>query len=496
MFAKNINSSKCRSVDYILSPCSMTTNGLLAMLEDENSVEILDVEDQETMNNILIEEDERVVVYVPNDPYWMLSTLKYLISLLNNSSQMFWVLIVSRIPASWIWNVIKSQVVKHKVVRLAIHIAPSDLPCYKLSELLLPERTLFPYIRQVAIAENFFLRKYDDLPCKNKRDGLSKKEMQVMADTFCGADITAQAASLGVSKKTLYNQRLSGLKKMAGVVPFILTSIRDKSDAATEEMTMLNKLSAFEREFAHALYCNELFVVYQPVTQNAHTLEGFEILIRWYSKGQVLRPNEFLPKLHSPYVWIILTAFLIQKAVSHINYYEGRYFFSINIESITLDNEGLVRMLETAKKQLHSPEWVKKFVLEINERNNLYESEQSIQNLDYLQRQGFNIVLDDCFSINSVIFPVRKFQFDGYKLDMSVVNVLHRDNEALALVKSLSYYCQLTNRYCIAEGVDSLEKTKLLNEADITYFQGNYISEPVRGEDLQELIAGFSTERV
>lgn len=44
MFAKNINSSKCRSVDYILSPCSMTTNGLLAMLEDENSVEILNVE--------------------------------------------------------------------------------------------------------------------------------------------------------------------------------------------------------------------------------------------------------------------------------------------------------------------------------------------------------------------------------------------------------------------------------------------------------------------
>lgn len=240
------------------------------------------------------------------------------------------------------------------------------------------------------------------------------------------------------------------------------------------------------------MYSNELFVVFQAVTKDTHQLEGFEILIRWYSKGQVLKPDEFLPRLHSPYVWIILTAFLIQKAVSYINLYEGRYFFSINIESTTIDNEGLVRMLETAKKQLHSLAWAKKFVLEINERNDLYHNEQSIQNLAHLQEHGFSIVLDDCYSTNSVIFPVRKFQFDGYKLDMSVVDLLSRDEEALALVKSLSYYCALTNRYCIAEGVDSVEKTKILSESGITFYQGNYISEPVKGDDLQDFIDRFS----
>lgn len=492
MLSENISHDQMRQVDYILSPCNFATHGLLAMLDDNSDVVVLNVENHADMNNLNVERDERVVAFVPTEPYGMLSTLRYLISLLNNSSEMFWLLIVSRIPSSWLWSVIMSQVTKGKLSRSAIHIAPSDLPCDKLSELLLPERKLCPYIKQVAMAENYFLGKYQDMPCKNKKDGLSKKEMQVMADSFYGSDITEQAASLGVSKKTLYNQRLSGIKKMAAVVPFLFSSIREKPDVATGDMIMLNKLSSFEREFAHALYCNELFVVFQPIIKDTNELQGFEILLRWYSKGQVLKPAEFLPKLHSTYVWIILTAFLIQKAVSYINLYEGKYFFSINIESSTIDNEGLMRMLNTAKKQLHSPEWVKQFVLEIGERNDLYQNEQSIRNLIHLQSQQFNIVLDDCFSANSVIFPVRKFQFNGYKIDMSIVNVLSQDEDALALVKSLSYYCKLTNRHCIAEGVDSIEKMKILRESGITYYQGHYISAPITADDLQDFIINFT----
>lgn len=75
---------------------------------------------------------------------------------------------------------------------------------------------------------------------------------------------------------------------------------------------------------------------------------------------------------------------------------------------------------------------------------------------------------------------------------MNVVDALSRDGEALALVKSLSYYCKLTNRYCIAEGVDRPEKMTLLKEAGISYYQGNYISEPITGDELQQFISEFS----
>ncbi|MFP5595844.1 EAL domain-containing protein [Kluyvera sp. 142486] len=491
MFDNNFESIHRRHIDYILSPCGMATNGLLAMVDNAREVAVLDIESEGDIENVQILKGERVVVYIPSEPYWMLSTLRSLISLLNHSGHLFWVLIISKLPASWLWNVIKSQVAKPKINNAAIHVAPSNLPCDKLSELLLPERRVTPYLKNVAIAESFYIGKYDDLNGNDRKEGLSKKEMQVISDLFHGVNITEQADYLGVSKKTLYNQRLSGIKKIAEVIPYLFSSVREKTDMANGDITMLSRLSSFEREFAHALYSNELFVVFQPVTQGQQKLEGFEILIRWYSKGHVLAPDDFLPKLHSTYVWIILTAFLIQKTVTYINFYQGKYFFSINIESSTIDNDGLVRMLETAKKQLHSSDWAKKFVLEINERNDLSQNEQSIDNLAYLQKSGFSIVLDDCFSRNSVNFPVRKFQFDGYKLDMNVVDALSRDGEALALVKSLSYYCMLTNRYCIAEGVDRLEKMAILQESGISYYQGNYISEPLTGEELQHFITEF-----
>ena len=75
-----------------------------------------------------------------------------------------------------------------------------------------------------------------------------------------------------------------------------------------------------------------------------------------------------------------------------------------------------------------------------------------------------------------------------------MVDALSRDGEALALVKSLSYYCKLTNRYCIAEGVDRPEKMAILQESGISFYQGNYISEPITGDELPQFISEFTVK--
>jgi EAL domain-containing protein (putative c-di-GMP-specific phosphodiesterase class I) len=82
-------------------------------------------------------------------------------------------------------------------------------------------------------------------------------------------------------------------------------------------------------------------------------------------------------------------------------------------------------------------------------------------------------MLDDCFSQSSVMFPVRTMRFSAYKLDMSIVNDMQRDQHALALIRSLIFYCQLTGSRCIAEGVD-MEKFNKLKALGVDRFQGNY----------------------
>ena len=53
-----------------------------------------------------------------------------------------------------------------------------------------------------------------------------------------------------------------------------------------------------------------------------------------------------------------------------------------------------------------------------------------------LQRAGVRVMLDDCFSQGSVIFPARRLHFNAYKLDMSIVNDAQHDPKALALIKA------------------------------------------------------------
>lgn len=90
------------------------------------------------------------------------------------------------------------------------------------------------------------------------------------------------------------------------------------------------------------------------------------------------------------------------------------------------------------------------------------------------------------------MFPVRIARFSGYKLDMSIINELHSDSHVLAMIKSLVYYCQLTQSCCIAEGVDSIEKFNLLKALGVNSFQGYLFSPPVNREQLYGIFQSFN----
>ncbi|MCM3768849.1 EAL domain-containing protein, partial [Neobacillus niacini] len=150
--------------------------------------------------------------------------------------------------------------------------------------------------------------------------------------------------------------------------------------------------------------------------------------------------------------------------------------------------DSLLRMVEAARQQLRQPEGVARLVLEYAETIDFRQQSRSAAHVAQLQRAGVRVMLDDCFSQGSVIFPARRLHFNAYKLDMSIVNDAQHDPKALALIKSLAYYCQLSDSRCVAEGVDSLAKFTQLKSLGIDRFQGYLFSPPMRREHLPDLI--------
>ncbi len=121
--------------------------------------------------------------------------------------------------------------------------------------------------------------------------------------------------------------------------------------------------------------------------------------------------------------------------MQNINEYPGAFYFSVNIPSSLADSDSLLRMVEAARQQLRQPEGVARLVLEYAETIDFRQQSRSAAHVAQLQRAGVRVMLDDCFSQGSVIFPARRLHFNAYKLDMSIVNDAQHDPKALALIK-------------------------------------------------------------
>lgn len=424
----------------------------------------------------------RIVVFLPDDPLLLLSTLQQVALLLEQAAAPLPMLILSRCPDRWLWHTLGHLVTRRSLLT-EIRAVASDLPTRCIAALLREHgQQDIPPLRQSA--------GYETLIYDKPTVGLSKPELSAILDLLHGYNIQERAQQRGISQKTLYNQRTSGLKKMAEHFPQLA------SHFPGYPQTRLNRsesaaLSAFEREFIHAIHCRQLFPVFQPIVDSNHRLQGMEILSRWHREGTVLQPGAFLPHIRAEYAWQVLTAFVLQEAIQKINQHPGEFYFSLNIPAPLASHECLPRMLEAVKQKLASPQQTDRLVLEFAETTEFSQRGKTAANIDKIKQLGFRIMLDDCFSQGSVMFPVRQIQFSEYKLDRCIINDMQRDPHALALIKSLNYYCMLTGSRCVAEGVDSEEKFTILKALGIDRFQGYLISPPVGGNMLETFMESY-----
>ncbi len=463
--------------DYILSECSLVADGLVKVMKACGMRPVVLPSDAQAIPTGT--DIRRIVVFLPDTPGKLLITLQKVAMLLQQTDIPLPMLLLSQSPTVWLWQTLTNLVTDHHLLS-EVRSAPSALPVPSLAGLLedyILER--YPSLKQLVDEE---MRIGGE-----KKGGLTRQELNAILGFLSGDSVNAQAKHRGISHKTLYNQRTAGLKKMVEHHPQLAAHFPG-SQTKGQKIQPNAALSAFERNFVHAIHCRQIFPVFQPITNGRMQLKGIEILSRWRQNGHVMLPGDFLPQLRSEYTWLVLTAFVLREAVQNINQHPGEFYFSVNIPAAITSHENLVSMLETACQQLHQPHVSCRLVLEFAETIDINRQSKVAENIARLRKQGFTIMLDDCFSQSSVMFPVRTTRFSAYKLDISIVNDMLRDPHALTLIKSLLYYCKLTDSQCIAEGVDSLEKFSVLKELGIDLFQGYLISAPVTRENLKELI--------
>lgn len=247
-----------------------------------------------------------------------------------------------------------------------------------------------------------------------------------------------------------------------------------------------------ESSLREALEFKEFEVYYQPIFSLSNgCLTGFEALLRWRSpKYGWVSPANFIPLAEESQIilplgqWVIETSCQFAEGLRRAGY--GKLRVSVNISVIQLMASDFI---ESTKKILKRTRVSREAIaFEITESALMTSFDDNVGKLLELKELGLEIHLDDFGTGYSSLNYLKNLPIDVVKIDKSFVDNIVEDRLKLGLLTSI---IELVNRLgmgVVAEGVETREQMKLLEQHNCHYVQGYLLSKPVSEIEVLEII--------
>ena len=286
--------------------------------------------------------------------------------------------------------------------------------------------------------------------------------------------------ALGDGDVAMYEAKLAGKNRYSMYKPEMAERIASRLKLGVELRTALES-DQFE---AH----------YQPVVQvETGEVVGFEALLRWNhpTRGQ-LAAGAFIEVCEEIGLIVPLGKWILNEACRQAGLWQSvdpsrHLSMAVNLSSRQLFDTDLVAEVEAAL--LASDLRGDALVLEITERLLLVDSPFVLRQLDRLKQLGVRIAIDDFGTGYSSLAYLRDFPVDILKIDRSFVEALDRDEQAVALAKSIVGICEALQLDVIAEGMETREQVNVLYNIGCHVMQGFYFSKPKPPAELGTSLA-------
>jgi diguanylate cyclase (GGDEF)-like protein/PAS domain S-box-containing protein len=310
-----------------------------------------------------------------------------------------------------------------------------------------------------------------------------------------GRDI-AVASSLGISLYPRDGVDPATLLRNADAAMFRAKAEgRNSYQFYTAELT----LNAFERIFLEsslrlALDREELLLLYQPqvdlVTGN---ITGVEALLRWrHPELGLVSPVKFIPMAEECGLifpignWVLRNACLQAMAWLKQGLDFGR--MAINIAGPQIQRGDLVQEVQQVLADSGLP--AANVELEVTEGFIMYEAEHAISQLKKLGDLGLTLAIDDFGTGYSSLNYLKQLPIHKLKIDQSFVRDIPHDPNDVAISTAVVALGKSLGLTVIAEGVESKEQARILQEMGCEEVQGYLYSKPVTPEELEKLLTG------
>lgn len=255
------------------------------------------------------------------------------------------------------------------------------------------------------------------------------------------------------------------------------------------DSTNISRVYQVESEIKNALKNDEFHIVYQPIINlKNNQVVGLEALLRWNNKKLgAVSPGEFISILEQQLLIIPVGNWVLKTVASQMSKWqaEGVFFerISVNVSPIQLKNPNFVQDL----KQIFNDAQMEPsyFELEVTE-STLLEFHHTSVLFEELQSLGIKISIDDFGTGYSSLSYLKKLPINTLKIDKSFIDDLDHHGKILATTimnmgKNLGYRV-------IAEGIETKEQLKFLQQQNLSEGQGYYFSKPVKSEEISKLV--------
>ena len=277
----------------------------------------------------------------------------------------------------------------------------------------------------------------------------------------------------------LYHGRLSGGNSQTFFMP-------EMGESADQRLLLQSGLR-------NALLQDQFEVYYQPqVDINTRLVKGVEALIRWNHPDRgLIPPGEFLALAEESDLIGDLGEWVIRKVCSTLREWDRQGIapprVAINISPQHLDAANFVdRFVELLGQYQIATSRIE---VELTENLFIRDPNAVAQKLQSLAAHGVMIAIDDFGTQYSSLSYLQKFPIHTLKIDKSFVWEIDREYRQHAIIKAIISIAHGLNLNLVAEGVETEEQLKFLENHGCDEIQGYLVSKPLPRHALENLLA-------
>ena len=252
---------------------------------------------------------------------------------------------------------------------------------------------------------------------------------------------------------------------------------------------------AMEGELRGALNRNELQLYFQPIINiKQYAVTGFEALLRWNNPTLgMVSPGDFIPIAEETGLIHVIGEWVIAEACRVAATWPGTIRIAVNLSVKQFRSPTLG--LTVARALGDSGLAPNRLELEITESIFIDQNEYVIDMLHDLRALGVRIALDDFGTGYSSLSYLQLFPFDKIKIDQSFVRHLPKNGDSRVIIQAITMLATHFGMTITAEGVESSEQFKQLEEIGCGEVQGFLFSRPEPRQQIESILARVAATR-